>query len=98
MNKLPRSEVNIIPSALNTSQPTGVASNLASIAECQPHYDGVCIEQMKGNPLYDRIDDIDKVGIAQKRITENAKIVKSKSKMIRGLNDAAHSIANSKRK
>lgn len=98
MYKLPRSEVNIIPSALNTSKLTGVAANLASIAENPPHYDGITIEQMKGNPLYDRIDDIDKVGLAQKKITENAKIVKSKAKMIRGLNDAAHAIANSKRK
>lgn len=89
-------EVNVIPSALNTSTPTGVASQLAAAAEHQPQFDGVTIEQMRGNCLYDRGDKIDKVGIAQKTIAQNAKIVKSQSKMIRGLNDAAQRLAKPK--
>lgn len=89
MFKIPYMEVNVIPSALNTSQPTGVASQLAQVAENQPHYDGVTIEQMRGNPVYDRGDVIDKIGRAQKAIVDAAKIVKGRAKYIRALNDAS---------
>lgn len=89
MNKLPHLEVNCIPSQLNTSQPTGVASQLANLAQNPPHMDGVTIENMRNNPIYDRGDTIDKVGKVQKTIADRAKIVKSKSKMIRGLNEYA---------
>lgn len=89
MHKLPHMEVNVIPSALNTSAPTGVASQLAAAAENAPQYDGVTIEQMRGNVLYERGDKIDKIGRAQKALTDAAHIVKSKSKMIRGFNDVA---------
>lgn len=86
-------EVNIIPSSLNTSKPTGVAAQLASVAENQPQFDGVTIEQMRGNPVYDRGDVIDKIGKAQKAIADAANIVKSRGKYIRALNDAAVKIA-----
>lgn len=87
-------EVNCIPSQLNTSKLTGVASNLASVAENSPRYDGVTVEQMRGNPLYSGSarDDIDKVGAAQKSLADNAKIVKSRAKYIRSLNDAAQKV------
>ena len=93
MEKMPFIEVNCIPSQLNTSAPTGVASQLAQVAESDRHFDGVTIDQMRGNPLYDRGDTIDKVGRAQRAIADNAKIVKSRSKFIRGLNDAASRMA-----
>lgn len=89
MNKIPKLEINCIPSQLNTSQTTGVSSQLANIAVQQPNFDGVTIEQMRGNPIYGRGDDIDKVGQAQKLIADNVKIVKSRAKVIRALNDAA---------
>lgn len=96
MNKIPKLEINCIPSQLNTSQPTGVASQLANVAANEPHYDGVTIGLMKGNPLYDRLDDIDKVGLAQKQLVQTAKIIKSKSKYIRALNDAAQKLQKPK--
>lgn len=86
---MPKIEINCIPSQLNTSQTTGVASQLANVAENPPHYDGVTLEQMKGNPLYQRIDDIDKVGLAQQQLTKTANTIKSRSKYIRALNDHA---------
>lgn len=91
-------EVNIIPSALNTSAPTGVAAQLASAAENAPQYDGVTIEQMRGNPLYERGDKIDKIGKAQKAIADAAGVLRQpgRSKMIRGLNDAASRLAKPK--
>lgn len=89
MNKIPHLEINCIPSQLNTSSPTGVASQLASVAENAPLYDGATLHQMKNNPLYQRIDDIDKAGLAKKAIADSAKIIKSRSKMIRAFNDAA---------
>lgn len=89
MQKMPYIEVNVIPSALNTSRPTGVASQLAQVAANQPQYDGVTIEQMRGNPLFERGDKIDIVGKAQKAIADAAKVVKGRSKYIRALNDAA---------
>lgn len=89
MFKMPYMEVNVIPSALNTSKPTGVASQLAQVAENAPQFDGVTIEQMRGNPLYERGDVIDKIGKAQRAIADAAKIVKGRSKYIRALNDAA---------
>lgn len=96
MYKLPHLEINCIPSQLNTSQPTGVASQLANVAQQTPHYDGVSIEQMRGNPLYQRLDDIDKVGIAQQKIADAAQIVKSRSKYIRALNDHAQKLQKPK--
>lgn len=91
MFKLPYQEINCIPSQLNTSAPTGVASQLASAAQSQPEYDGITIEQMRGNPVYGRGDAIDKVGIAQKLIADAAKVLSQpkRAKMIRALNDAA---------
>ena len=93
MKKLPYLEVNCIPSQLNTSAPTGVAAQLASVAENQPIFDNVTIEQMRGNPLYERCDTIDKIGLAQKQIIDSAKKVKSKSGMIRAFNEVSHKMA-----
>lgn len=89
MNKIPKLEINCIPSQLNTSKPTGVASQLANVAAQEPHYDGVTIDQMRGNVIYGRGDEIDKIGLAQKALADAAHIVKSRSKYIRGLNDMA---------
>lgn len=89
MNKIPKLEINCIPAVLNTSQPTGVASQLASVAEKAPFYDGVTIDQMRGNCLYGQGDEIDKIGKAQQALADAAIIIKSRSRMIRGFNDAA---------
>lgn len=93
MKKIPHLEVNCIPSQLNTSAPSGVAAQLASVAENKPSYDNVTIDQMRGNPLYQRIDTIDKIGLAQKQIIESAHKVKSKSGMIRAFNEVSHKMA-----
>lgn len=92
MDKIPKLEINCIPSQLNTSKNTGVASQLANVAEDSPQYDHVSIGQMRGNILYDRGDDIDKIGLAQKALADVAHIVKSRSKFIRALNDASQKI------
>lgn len=89
MFKFPHLEINKIPSALNTSQQTGVAAQLAQAAAEPPQYDNVTIQQMRGNPLYERGDTIDQIGKAQKALADAAKIVKSRSKLIRAFNDAA---------
>lgn len=91
MNKVPHLEINFLPSQLNTSKPTGVASQLASLSSesNKPSFDGVTIEGMRNNPLYQHMDDIDKVGVAQKAIVDAASKVKSKQKYIRALNDLA---------
>lgn len=96
MYKVPHLEINCIPSQLNTSKVTGVASQLANVAQQQPNFDNITIEQMRGNPLYDRGDDIDKIGHAQKKLVEATKIVKSKAKTIRAYNDAAHKLQKPK--
>lgn len=93
MEKIPKLEINCIPSQLNTSKPTGVVSQLANVAKSEPFYDGVSIDQMQGNPLYDRIDDIDKVGRAKEVMIKNAKVVKSKRGLIRKVNEAAQRIS-----
>ena len=89
MFKIPHLEINCIPSQLNTSAPTGVAAQLAQAAANPPEYDNVTIGQMRGNPMYEQGDVIDKVGKAQKALADAAKIVKSRSKLIRSFNDAA---------
>lgn len=96
MNKIPHLEINCIPSQLNTSKPTGVAAQLANAAQSEPQYDGVTIEQMRGNPLYDRIDNIDKVGLAQKQLMKSVDTIKSRSRYIRALNDAAQKVQKPK--
>ena len=92
MDKIPMLEINCIPSQLNTSAPTGVASQLAQVAQNGPQFDNVTIEQMRGNPIYQRGDKIDIVGQVQKTIVNNANIIKSRSGKIRALNDAAQRI------
>lgn len=94
MNKMPKLEINCIPSQLNTSQPTGVAANLASVAQNAPSFDNVTVTQMRGNALYDGVarDNIDIIGRAQKALADAAHIVKGRAKYIRALNDAATKI------
>lgn len=88
MNKMPQMEINCIPSQLNTStNQNGVASMLANVAADQPHYDGVTIGEMRGNPLYQRLDDIDKAGLAKEQLARTAKTVKSNMKKIRAVNE-----------
>lgn len=89
MKKFHLEYVNLLPSLVNTAEPSGAVSQLASQAKNEPSFDGVTIEQMRDNPLYQRCDDIDKIGLAQKRIIETAKTIKSNSKKIRALNDMA---------
>ena len=89
MNKIPTLEINCIPSQLNTSSPTGVASQLSQVAQNQPQFDNVTIEQMRGNPIYQRGDKIDIVGQVQKTIVNNTNIIKSRAGKIRTLNDVA---------
>lgn len=95
MTKMPFLEVNKIPSQLNTSAPTGVASQLAQMAESSRQFDGVTIEQMRGNPIYDRGDKIDIIGKAQRSIADAAKVVSQpkRAKLIRSLNDHAQKVA-----
>lgn len=82
-------EINTIPSRLNTSPASGAAGQLAAQPQNEPHYDGVTLENMRDNPLYQHYDDIDKIGLAQKKIIDSAKTIKSNAKKIRAFNDMA---------
>ena len=92
MYKVFKSEVNPSPSLLNTSKQTGAASALTGVLNSQPNFDGVTIDDMRGNPLYSHCDDIDKVGIVQKKAIENYGKVKSKEKVCRKFNDMARKV------
>lgn len=73
----PKSEVNKLPSMCSTGQKNvGVSSQLASQLDNPPRFDGVTISQMRGNPLYSRIDDIDKVGAAQRSIESTGQVLR----------------------
>lgn len=86
-------EQNNAPSMLNTSTTqSGVPVSLQSVAKNEPSFDGVTIEQMRGNPMYSRHDDIDVIGLAQKQIIENSKTLKSNMKRIRAFNAAAQKV------
>lgn len=85
IKKIPHQEINTIPSNLNTSSPTGVASMLANQAAKEPQYNGLTIDDMRGNPLFDRVAEIDKIGLAQKKLAETGEIL-SKSKFVREAN------------
>ena len=90
MFKLPHIETNAIPSRLNTDKSTdGVMSQMSPVAKFDVQMDGVTIEQMQGNPIYERGDTIDKVGKVQKKMADNAKIVKSRQTFLRKLNNEA---------
>lgn len=91
MIKIPKLEINCIPSKLNTSAPTGVASQLANVAKNEPHYDEITVDLMRGNPLYNGVarDNIDIVGQAKKAMIDATKVVKSKRGVIRKVNDYA---------
>lgn len=78
-------EVNRQPSALITNVGQGVPAALQSQLINEPHFDGQTIEGMRDNPLYSHHSNIDKIGLAQKKIAEAAQVV-SKSKFVRQLN------------
>ena len=79
-------EENSSPSLLNTSTgKQGVPAALQTQAENELKYNGIKIQDMRDNPLFSRHDDIDKIGIAQKKVAEAAQAL-SKSKYVRELN------------
>lgn len=81
-----KSEVSYEPERLNlSSDKQGAAAALSQVQEKKPVFDNVSIEMMRDNPLYSKLDDIDKVGVAQQKVMESAKIVE-KSKFVRQLN------------
>lgn len=85
-NTIFKSEVNSLPSMVNTSTNSqGVISRLGSVRDDAPKFDGVTIEQMRGNPLYSRLDDLDKVGAAQRCIEESGRVLR-KSEFVRAFN------------
>ena len=78
--------INSQPSMLNTATGSdGVPAALQRTLDNPPKFDGVKIEDMRDNPIYTKHDDIDKIGLAQKKIAEAGKAV-SKSKFVRELN------------
>lgn len=89
---MPKIEINSIPSQLNPEKPSGVASQLANVAADPPHYDGVSIAMMRNNPLYERIDDIDKRGRAIEALEKTAKTVLSNRAKIRKFNEISNKI------
>lgn len=77
---------NPLPSRLNPNATnSGVVSQMQNSLQSVPHFDGVKIEDMRGNPLYDRVSKIDKIGLAQNELAKRAEVV-SKSKYVRQLN------------
>lgn len=86
MKKLPHLEFNPAPSRLNTSTAqNGAASQMQQQPAAEPQYNNLKIEDMRGNPLFERIDKIDKIGKAQKALADAGQKV-SKSKFVRNLN------------
>lgn len=82
-------ETNSMPSALNTEPVSGASAQLANVVENKPNYDGATIDQMRGNPLYQKVDEIDKLALAQNEVAKNVNTVKAKSKLIRSFNEHA---------
>lgn len=83
MKKIPHFEYSSKPSMLNLSgQSGGAIQQLASELNSEPHYDGQTIENMRGNPLYERRADVDKVTLAQKKVLDAVNAY-SKSEMAR---------------
>lgn len=86
ITKIPHMEINSQPSMLNTATGSdGVPAALQRTLDKEPQYDGIKIEDMRDNPLYTKHDNIDKIGLAQKKIADAAEVV-SKSKFVRELN------------
>lgn len=79
-------ETSTAPSQLNTStNQQGAAAQLANQLQSEPHYNGETIENMRNNPIHEKIDKIDKIGKAQKKLAETGNIL-SKSKFVREAN------------
>lgn len=79
-------ERSVLPSNLNTSTTEkGAAAQMAQQLENEPHFNNETIENMRNNPLHERIDKIDKIGKAQKKLAEVGDVV-SKSKFVREAN------------
>lgn len=81
-----KTEINSLPSLCSTGDKnTGVVSQLVSQRDDAPKFDGVTVEQMRGNPLYARIDDIDKVSMAQHKIEQTVNVL-NKTEFVRAFN------------
>lgn len=79
-------EISHLPSQLNTSTTDkGAAVQMANQLANEPQYNNETIENMRNNPLHERIDKIDKIGKAQKKLAESAEVL-SKSKFVREAN------------
>ena len=69
-----KSEGSSLPSLLTTHSKDGVESRLSVDESKAPTYNGATINDMRGNPIYDRVDQIDKIGLVEKALTKHAEV------------------------
>lgn len=67
------SETSVLPSMFSQHTADGVQSRLG-VDESKPAtYNGARIEDMRGNPIYARVDQIDRKGMVQKALEKHVK-------------------------
>lgn len=68
----PFSEVNLLPSAATFERSdTGVRSEMSSQSQKEPTYNGLTIEDLKTFAPMEKHDQLDRVGIASRLLSEN---------------------------
>lgn len=67
------SEGSSLPSMFTQHTSDGVSSRLSVDESKAPTYNGATIETMRGNPIYDRVDQIDRKGLVEKALEKHMK-------------------------
>lgn len=66
-----KSEGSSLPSMFTKHTAEGVSSRLSVDESKPPTYNGATIETMRGNPIYDRVDQIDRKGLVEKALEKH---------------------------
>lgn len=65
-----KSEFSPLPSLTTTHTNEGVQSRMLVDESKPPTYNNATIEEMRGNPLFDRVDQIDRKGMVERKLEE----------------------------
>lgn len=71
MYKPIESESSVLPSMFTQHTNEGVQSRLGIDESKPPTYNNATIEDMRGNPIYSRVDQIDRQGLVEKALEKH---------------------------
>lgn len=68
-----KSDCCFLPSLFSQHTMDGVTSRLGVDESKPPTYNGASIDDMRGNPIFDRVDQIDRKGLVERQLEKHVK-------------------------